>query len=373
MLELQRNMNLKLVKNMFKKRGIVIKENKKRTIYKYLDFYIKHDHPQELKHKLKSYFFPKSKKEYNSAIVLKKEGIPIVPVLGWKKDGCNSFLITKEILGAVLLKDFLQDSSIISTDIDIFLTCLCRFLKMLVEKGVDHPDLHSGNILVRKEGNKYSFYLLDLYGIKIRKKLNKSQIFRIFGWLVSLLWSLEEDMLEDFLIESGFCRRGEDLYKKWNELVRWRLNYIKSICKKRKWKLFKESSICREFETKNGRILLKDYGDLKKKKGYLVKIFSKEDAVRCWMNSYYLRLFGIPVFSHFLMMEDRDRIIIFMEMPDGKRPAKKKDLIERFYSWCKNADIIPPSGIENIYLKENPFFPLYFSNPEEFLIRDVED
>jgi len=366
-------MDFRYVENLFKKGGIIVKENKKRTVYKYMGFYIKHDHPQELKNKLKSYFFPKSEKEYRSAIALKKEGVPVVPVLGWKKDGCDSFLITKEIPGAVLLKDFLQDLNILSTDIDIFLTSLCRFLHLLVEKRVDHPDLHAGNIMVRKEGNKYSFYLLDLYGIKIRKNLSKKRIFRIFGWLVGLVWPLDKDVLKDFLIRSGFCRKEEDFYKKWNELVRWRINYIKSICKKRKKKLFKESSICKEFRLKNGRILLKDYGDLKKKKGYLIKVFSKEDAIRCWMNSYYLRLLGIPVFSHFLMMEDKDRAIIFMEMPDGERPTKEKELIERFYLWCKNADIIPPSGIECIYLKKSPFFPLCFSNPEEFLIRDVED
>ncbi len=355
-------------------KGEVVKKNKKRTVYKVDGFYIKHDHPKEWFHRIKSLFWPKSKKEFNSGLCLKEAGISTIPVIKWERKRFESYLITKEISGAFLLKDLLSDFNIPPQDMNIFLTCFEQFLNSLVEKKVYHPDLHSGNILVKKEGNNYCFYLVDLYGIKIKKELSKKDLFRLFGWLVTVLWPLEEQRIQDFLVNSGFCSRKE-VQKKWLELVRFRISYIRSRCKKRRKKLFKDSSICKSFYLPDMTVLIKDSGSEKRLCKFAIKSLSEKDALRCWENSYFLPLFGIPVLSHFLLIKTKHTSFIAMEIPERLTPLKNKNkaevafAIERFNLWLSMAGIKAEISFDDIFVSENSIFPLVFSNPERFYLK----
>ena len=353
------------------KRGEIVKHNKKRTVYRGNGLYIKHDHPDCLVDKLKAIFFPKSKREFNSALLLKDLSIPVVPVLGWGKQRTNNYLITKEIKGSVLLKDIFLNIS--NKDLNMLLTSLALFLNKLLTKKIYHPDLHSGNILVKKVKEEYNFYLLDLYGIKTKKRLSDNDKFRLFAWLVTILLYVEEEKIKEFLINSGFCKEDE-FPEKWIKLLIWRARYLKSRCRKRKEKLFKNSSLCKAFTVENGILLIKDGIEVKAKKAYKIKRLSAQQAKRCWINSYFLPLFGISVYSHFLYLRKEGKAVIFTEIPEGAKLSEAvvdhriKEIIKRLNYWCKIAGIDAKLELSNLYIREGSLFCLCFSNPEDFYL-----
>ncbi len=356
-------------------RSEIIKSNKKRTVYRIDGFYVKHEHPTEWFHKIKNLFNPKSKKEFESGLLLKNTGISSVPVVRWERRGFDSYLVTQEISGTFLLRDLLLNFDISFQEINSLLTSLSGFLNSLVEKKVYHPDLHSGNILVKKENGRYHFYLVDLYGVRLKKDISKKDLFDLFGWLVTVLWPLDEDRIKDFLVSSGFCneREAED---RWLELVRYRIAYIRHRCRKRKKKLFTNSSICKAIRLRDTVFLIKDKGAEKRKCDFIMKVLSNEDALRCWENSYFLSLFGIPVLSHFLWVKNKSLpSVIMVEMPKKLRPLSYLDsdkvafAVERFNFWTNMAGIKAEISLDSVFVSNNGLFPLVFSNPENFYLK----
>ncbi len=372
------------IKKSFDKSAFIIKSNQKRTIYKiYVDngqvFYLKHDHPEELRHRIRSLWSPKSRSEFDSAMLLRKQSVPTVPVLGWGKKGFDSFLITKEISHTLLLKDLLTFFYISKKDMNNLLTDIGRFLRLLVEKEVKHPDLHAGNILVGKKEGRFLFYLVDLYGIKVGGSFKKRDIFRLFGWLVTILWPFEWEEIRQFLFLSGFCKNPDDVKKEWQALIKWRLAYIKSRCRKRKKKLFKDSSICRLYALEAADLIIKKGLEIKERQGhYMIKALSNNDAERGWLNSYFLSLFGIPVAEHYVWLRKKETSTLIVQQPDN---LKLRDLldsnnkpkidelswaIDKLYDWARMAGIVISLDPDQVYIRDKAVFPLLFSNPEQF-------
>lgn len=362
-----------------------IKKNRKRTIYKLcVDrahiFYLKHDHPCESRHKIKALLFPKAKSEFNSAMLLKKEGIPTVPVIGWGRRYFDTFLLTKEIPHAVVLKDLLTYYNS-KRDINRFLTYISKFLRLLIKKKVSHPDLHPGNILVKKKNRGLSFYLIDLYGVKIRKNFTRKHIFRLFGWLVTLLWPLEWEEIAEFLIRSGFYERTDDLKRQWERLVKWRSRYIKSRCRKRKKKLFKDSSLCTTYKFRHSSLVIKKELEIKDtKQKYLIKYLPSSDAKKGWQNSYFLSLFGIPITPHYGWLNCKDASMLIMREPNNVRLKDVLDnnskaeinrllkAITRLHDWCNITGIDIHLDPEQTFINDKAVFPLIFFNPEQFSV-----
>ncbi len=372
--------------------AVLVKENNNRTIYRICigknAFYIKHDHPNEIRHIVKSFIFPKAKSEFNSGLLLNRLDIPTIPVIGWGKRGIESFFISKGINNSIVLKDLLQRYYNSKKDINNILTHIKSFLRILVEKGVDHPDLHAGNILVKEKKDGFSFYLVDLYGIKICKRNSLKRIFKIFAWLITIIWPFDWEYIENFLYESGFAQHK--IKDKWERMVKLRVDYIKSRCRKRREKLFKNSSLCKKFYLDKGKITIRtDLAIKKPAKCYILKELSHEMAIRCWTNSYFLSLFGIPVAACFAYLEDQDKYCIIKYIPIyisninnlnyislSKYDKNIEFLnniksIKRFLWWINVSNISVSLEPDSIYVMKDSVFPLFFLNPEKFIINGI--
>lgn len=372
------------------KKAEIVKHNPGRTIYKLSlingsTLYIKHNHPKELKHRIKALFFPKAKKEFRSAMLLRDMGIPIIPVMGWGHCGSDSFLITKEISKSITLKELLEHRLKSGKDIDRIMLAIAKFLRLLIEKGVDHPDLHAGNILVKEEKDDFSLYLVDLYGIRFCNKKDKKRILKLFGWTVTILWPLEWDKIKEFLYKSGFLNKNDNPRYEWERLARWRSKYILSRCKKRKKKLLKNSSLCRIYRSGSKSLIFRNDKIVKNLgETYILKIYPKELAKKCWFNTYFLTLYGIPIVYHYTWLKVREDLsAIIMERPCG---VKLKDVFEkgteeeknklskairRLKYWADIADISISLDPNSVYVINNAWFPLLFSNPESFSLHNL--
>lgn len=346
----------------------VIKRNPLRTIYRivYEDsvFYLKHEHPKGFIPKIRSFLFKKAKKEFSCALFLKKEGIPTVPVIGWGHKGSESFLITEEIPGARLLKDIIPLFIKSEEKFLCLISKIADFLKLLVEKQIDHPDLHPGNILVKED---LSFFLVDLY--KIRKSKKKDRIYRIFGWMLNILWPLDWEKIEEFLLRSGFSKK-KDVKEDWKRLIRWKVRYVRKKVEKRKKKLLKKSSLCDVYHISDWEIFLKKEAGEKKEKEFLLRTYPDDVAEKKWINSYVLDFCGIPVLSCKLWLR-AEKSIIFLERPSGillrefmkwaKKDERKriKDFLRKIKDWARLYGV--SFSLKEAYVEEDYLFPLRVS------------
>jgi tRNA A-37 threonylcarbamoyl transferase component Bud32 len=115
---------------------------------------------------------PKAKLEYDRAIELARRGVPTIEPLAWgrynRRWSAGSFLITQALEDTMPLDEFLElhvnDSP---TDRRALNNSLAAFISRMHQAGVTHPDLHPGNILIRRGPKDLEFFLIDVHNILI--------------------------------------------------------------------------------------------------------------------------------------------------------------------------------------------------------------
>ena len=172
----------------WQKTAELVKENSRRSVYKVdgngLGLFIKSDHPTNPRDLLKQLWRNKSQCEFNVGLALAEAGIPVVDMLAWGKNGRNSYLVSKALKDAISFQDaweYCNDHQMR----DAFLLSLANLLRKMVASNINHPDMHSGNIMSRVDGGqqKVDFFLLDLYDIKILTGIYPTQVSRLINWL----------------------------------------------------------------------------------------------------------------------------------------------------------------------------------------------
>jgi tRNA A-37 threonylcarbamoyl transferase component Bud32 len=122
---------------------------------------------------------PKAKLEFDRLTELKARGIATVEPLAWarfdKRWPRGSFLITRELEGTMPLDEYLALHPPRSPkDRRNLAVRLAQYANMLHTAGVQHPDFHPGNLLVRDCGNGLEFFLIDVHDIELGDPLGKS-------------------------------------------------------------------------------------------------------------------------------------------------------------------------------------------------------
>lgn len=144
-------------------RGVIVKENRIRRLVLYNGEFIKIYK--------KRYFFKKPwLREWRLINRVRQLDIPTIKPIAYGE----GFLVTKKIDGVKTLHEFvLQDLNRIDFRERLDLTrSLAGFIKKLHRKGIYHGDLHSGNILIGKDG----FYITDLHRARIKISLSRWNI-----------------------------------------------------------------------------------------------------------------------------------------------------------------------------------------------------
>jgi tRNA A-37 threonylcarbamoyl transferase component Bud32 len=165
----------------------VIKHGPHRTVY-YLQLggvnvYWKHCRISGTRSRLRQCLRPpKARMEFDRALALASRGISTVEPLAWGTRagalGGESFLITRELTAAVplqnmLLAEFGGAIPANGHDRRMIARSLGEFIAIVHDAGVTHPDLHPGNILVRRLPNgSLQFHLLDLHDISLGRPLS---------------------------------------------------------------------------------------------------------------------------------------------------------------------------------------------------------
>ncbi len=184
-----------------------LKERVKRSVFKiYAEkndaepvYFLKYDHPPLLKDIGKGLIRPKVKWEYRITRRLFELGVPVIePVFcAWtRKDG---IFVSKAIPGA---RTFETEWEKIKQSPDSrrgFIAELRRLLDLILKNNIYHPDLHGGNVLTIRQGDAFRFFLVDVFGVRIRKRLSERQTLQNLRIIADMRNDLEEDEIA-FLI-----------------------------------------------------------------------------------------------------------------------------------------------------------------------------
>lgn len=143
----------------------------------------------------------KAIRAWKGAIILMGNGIATAQPLAaieWKRFGLGgkSFYITRGVsesqISVDYYREFLQDKHASLSGKRAFLRSLAKLFREIHAKNVYHNDLKDYNILVRKEGCKLRFFLLDLEGVRVYRNIpdtkrikNLVQLNRTLGRLFS--------------------------------------------------------------------------------------------------------------------------------------------------------------------------------------------
>ncbi len=105
------------------------------------------------------------RREFRSAELVRKVGIPVVEHLGCARLPEGELLITRAMPGAVTVEEALNrlDSPEEETA-KRFLDGFAGFVRQVLESGVFHPDFHIGNVLYSEESGRFA--LVDLRGVR---------------------------------------------------------------------------------------------------------------------------------------------------------------------------------------------------------------
>ena len=122
----------------------------------------------------------KAIRAWKGAMILMGKGIATAQPLAaieWKRFGMGgkSFYITRGVGGSHIsvdyYREYLKDKQASLSDKRAFLRSLADLFREIHAKNVYHNDLKDYNILVREEGDRRRFFLVDLEGVRVYHRI----------------------------------------------------------------------------------------------------------------------------------------------------------------------------------------------------------
>ena len=233
------------------RQAVHVKVNPKRTVWAIplteggalSRVYLKHDHPPSWRDRLKRLWRCKAEVEFTAGVRLAEAGVPCVPVLGWAQRKYDSFFLSGEIPSAQPFDAVWRDCAGVPARRRRFLASLAAFQRLLLDRGVAHPDLHVGNVLVCEQADGCEFFLLDLYGVRLS---GAPAVFapRSLLWLTWLLGELTWADVCVFLTECGGAIADRDRF--WRDLWRKRAADTAYRWRSHRRRFSRSSSLCDE-------------------------------------------------------------------------------------------------------------------------------
>jgi len=236
-----------------------VKQSSKRSVYALRpesgsepSIFLKHDHPQDLREMVKIVLRPRVLREYRAGKALEELGIPVPESLActWKRG--EGVLVTRAIPNAKKSLDLWYYVQTIPERRQKYLTCLSRFLLLLLDKNVWHPDLHLGNILAVERDDAVAFYLVDLHRVKLVHRLSVAQKREMLQLLATFKPDISDNEARDVLRPLFEFRHESEIDDLWQSLCRSSIKRAHKRWTKRRKDLLRDSSVCRKIRTSFG-------------------------------------------------------------------------------------------------------------------------
>ncbi len=244
----------------------LVKRNVRRSVFMVspngnssIQYYLKLDHPQELRNRSKALIRSKTEKEYKNLIRLRKLGIDAPEPVAHAKSGVNSILITKALKDSIpadrLWKEIIRDAD--PERVVRFVSGLKKIIHVLIRHNVEHRDFHLGNLLVIQQPQAFRFAVVDAVDLQQKSQLCENAILHYLRIVTSLSPTLDEDQSLAFLREFlPYLPAIPNETILWQKIMAGTVEFFYQRQRKRIKRLSSASSIVREEQTVKGRWLL---------------------------------------------------------------------------------------------------------------------
>jgi len=317
-----------------------IKSNSERSVFTAGNYFVKFDDPQKTIQKVRSFIRPKVKQEFEAGLKLEAACIPVVKYIGWARRGPQGMVITEAFDNAVdfgvywftqIVEGRVSHCAAVNT--------LSSFLKTFFAAGFYHPDFHLGNILINPDTLQVA--LVDVYGVKKQRSLNKHEQYDSYKILFSLRDVLDDSAIIDMMLQTGIAHDEESAFLYWRYMLKTESEKVNTFWPKRKKQIVAEhekyvTAIGRHLLLRHshGRTPLVDESTLKQ---LPYREYSPAEAQSIWLRSFQLQFHAIPHIRPLALDKSGKRWRIIFE--DKESDGTVVDGIEEFTMRCTIAGI----------------------------------
>ncbi|MGH7963187.1 MAG: hypothetical protein ACRERD_15400, partial [Candidatus Binatia bacterium] len=312
----------------------LVKHHKKRSVHALRPehasaptIFVKHSHPRALQERIKNIARPEVLREYRIGKGLAQLGLPVPELLACAWRGGQGLLVMRAIPNARNSTDLWHSVRDTPEWRRVYLQGLSRFLALLLQKKIWHQDLHLGNVLAVANGSGIRFFLVDLYEVRIARRLSPARQRAMLALLAAFHQEISADEAKEVLRPLCAGKQDSEIAELWQELCHRAVEKAHWRWRKRRKALLHDSSICHKVHTSLGTWRLRRGFDLQvaesaihvyikleeshkhrtsvvlaQSANYVVKEFSRSrhwsrcSTDRCsWLNNWRLELCGVPV------------------------------------------------------------------------------
>lgn len=293
--------------------GQVIKDNSGRTVWRirtsnHRGLYVKRFKYPGLVQKVRMRLSDKARQEFGNLRRLLDRRISCPIPVAYARDTESSWLITEELAGAEVIQGLLADRTFSAGELHSMLRALGAYVRGLHDAGLEHADLHVGNLLLRRPQD---FYVLDVHRAKVREPLSADERLESVAFvLLSLIPYVSLTSCTRFLL--GYGADPRDVWPRLREirhryyagrLGRCLEDGTEYVCEtKKKWTVYRR----RAWDPgdlpwdESRRTLVKELSNrrLYRVGDRFLKTLSRAAALRTWRNAHGLYIREIPIARH---------------------------------------------------------------------------
>lgn len=156
-----------------------IKHNPSRTVWQGRlpdgrEVFLKQFHSRSTLHNIKARFIKSdAKREFEFSRILEANGIATPKVLAYRSDNLSNWILTESLNPALPLDKWheqqINDGAAGKRRIRLCITMLADLLAKMHAAGIEHQDLHCGNIFLSKHDNQVQLAVMDLHRIRLHR------------------------------------------------------------------------------------------------------------------------------------------------------------------------------------------------------------
>ncbi len=194
-------------------KAILVKKNPMRQVYRIcdndMDIYIKLYHNETLQQMVKQAIAGNpAKMEFNDLYLAHSRNIDVPKPIAWVEGKAFNLLVTESIGESQSLEDILwQHPPVDKEFLYETLMATARTIAKMHCNGLDHTDLHSGNILVTSTPNGLKCTITDLYNVNFEQRsghasahpLHPRRMANIASLFAGMRYHLQQDPLRLFI------------------------------------------------------------------------------------------------------------------------------------------------------------------------------
>ncbi len=332
----------------------LVKSNPVRSVFKVNNqYFVKLDCPRNPLHKLRAYLCCKAESEFNTAMQLEKDGIPVIKYLGWGRSGCLSMILSEAVPDAVTAWDFWGREYVIGgKDHTAFLDKLAKFLKKFIYSGFFHPDFHLGNVLYSPQSGQFA--LVDVYGISKPAGVSVGQMERMYKIVLAFRDIISDTEAEKLVLFMGIRETPEAARLYFDSALKAEAAFLNDEWPRRRRQILESY---RKFITRlsiDGQEYFLKHSPVAEpfinpaelsqtlNSGNLEKVtLPAGEALTLWLKSFRLQFYGILHRRPLVLEKNGSQSVLYFNKIEGKIPAPGIPEVSEFIKRCACFSISP--------------------------------